>query len=129
MNKYTLASVGLALIIFALGVVVGNVTAGTSGSVAKNVQTAINKETTADSSGSATANGSAVAFTISIANLPDTQKAFLRTMGITGDTIPVTNSMLACAEASVGSERMTAIKNGETPSAGEGVKLAGCYKK
>lgn len=130
MNKQTFISVVMALIIFALGVVVGNIMAGRSGTVTANMQSAVGQEkTTKNTDNSPTENGSAVAFTISIANLPDSQKAFLRTMGITGDSIPVTNTMFACAQANVGSDRMTAIKNGETPSVGEGVKLAACYKK
>ena len=123
----------MAMLLFAAGVVVGSVTTDSDGTnLVKDAITtpfgSENNTTGSDTSSTAAAdNGSAVAFTISIADLPETQKAFLRTMGVTGDTIPVTNEMLACAEASVSAERINEIKNGAVPTVTEGVKLAGCY--
>ena len=140
MNKLTILTFVVALLIFAGGVVVGAMNAGSANSLITNVMRATkpvvkenidtdNPVQTKAAQAAASGNGSAVAFTLNLANLPDTQKAFLRTMGIAGDALPVTNNMLVCAEAAVGSDRMLAIKNGATPTMGEGLKLAGCYKK
>jgi hypothetical protein len=35
--------------------------------------------------------------------------------------------MVACAKTKLGTERMTAIENGDTPSFFEGTKLMACY--
>ena len=132
MNKQTFLTITLTLLVFTSGIIVGNLTAGRDGLDLRAITTQTeNKDngTLGATPGATTQAGAAVAFTISIANLPDAQKALLRTMGITGDTIPITNDMLVCAEAAVGNERITEIKNGVVPSMSEGLKLAGCYQK
>lgn len=141
MNKLNFVNVGVALLVFVSGIVVGNMTASsTVGTELHTVTTATKAVVTGKDSAATTTmnrtntagastNGNDIAFTISIANLPESQKALIRTMGITGDSIPVTNTMFGCAEATVGSDRMMAIKNGATPTMGEGLKLVGCYKK
>jgi len=39
----------------------------------------------------------------------------------------VTAAMFTCAEEKLGTDRITEIQNGATPSAIEGVSLVGCY--
>lgn len=132
MNQ-TLVSIALAIVIFTAGVFVGNLTAGdrspmeaisdTVGAVSadKDSQSATTADNTDDGA------GDEVIFTIDMSSLGATEKAFLASAGITGDSINVTASMYSCAEAKLGTQRITEIKNGATPSAAEGVKLVGCY--
>lgn len=68
-----------------------------------------------------------VAFTINLENVPEAQRAFLRTFGINGNTLTVSNAMFACAEASLGAARIAEIRNGAVPSAVEGAQLMACY--
>jgi len=135
MNK-TLMSAALAIFIFAGGVFVGNMTAGsnnlddvvsdTAGAVSDTVGTVADTvggdDEVADSSA-----GSEVIFTIDVSSLGATEKAFLASAGISGDSINVTAAMFTCAEAKLGTDRITEIQNGATPSAIEGVSLVGCY--
>lgn len=73
----------------------------------------------------ATAEGNT---TISTANLTDGQKKMLTAVGIDAESITVTPEMAACADASLGANRMSEIIGGATPSFSEGVKLVACYK-
>lgn len=56
------------------------------------------------------------------------QIKLLAAFGIDPNSVTITPTMIACAEASLGSARVEEIKNGATPSVTEGVKLAACYK-
>lgn len=56
------------------------------------------------------------------------QKAMLKSFGLDPNKITVTATMIACAEAKVGTARFTEIKNGATPSFLEGASLMTCYK-
>jgi hypothetical protein len=141
MNK-TLMSAALAIFIFAGGVFVGNMTAGsnnlddvvsdTAGAVSDTVGTVADTvggddEVTDSSASSASSAGSEVIFTIDVSSLGATEKAFLASAGISGDSINVTAAMFTCAEEKLGTDRITEIQNGATPSAIEGVSLVGCY--
>ncbi len=68
-------------------------------------------------------------FTISIATLPETQQFALRSMGVDGDELVITSTMVACAEVKLGAARVTEIKNGAGVSMSEGVTLIGCYSE
>lgn len=61
-------------------------------------------------------------------NLTDGQKKMLSVMGIDPNHIVLTPTMIACANASLGSDRIKALEGGATPSFTEGIKLAACYK-
>ena len=136
MNK-TLVSAALAVFIFAAGVFVGNMTAGSNnlndamsdsvGAVSDSVGAVSDTVGGGDNEAAGSAAGSEVIFTIDVSSLGATEKAFLASAGISGDSIDVTAAMYACAEAKLGMERITEIQNGATPSAIEGVSLVGCY--
>lgn len=61
--------------------------------------------------------------------LTDAQKQMLKNMGINPDTLVITPSMAACAEAKLGVARMSEIQNGATPSLLESAELLACYKQ
>ncbi len=63
---------------------------------------------------------------VSTAGLTPDQIKMLSALGI--DTNKVTPTMIACAEASLGASRTQEIKNGDSPSFTEGIKLMACYK-
>lgn len=133
----TFLTVAVALLIFVGGYVLGYLSADTADEVMEVASEQVSDNGTlsgavvADDAAPAQAtvvdNGDEVAFVIDVSQIPDSQRAFLRTMGIEGNEISVTNTMLACAEAEIGVERMGEIRYGATPSMSEGLKLAGCY--
>ncbi len=61
-------------------------------------------------------------------DLPATQQKMLETLGIDGETITITSTMLTCAEKAVGATRLTEIQKGSTPSTMESIKLLPCLK-
>ena len=65
--------------------------------------------------------------TLSADNLTPEQQALAQSLGIDPNTVTITQEMIVCAETKLGSDRVDAITNGETPSFSEGVTLAGCY--
>ncbi len=132
-TQYLLVAI-LMVLVFAVGFMVGRVTAPAEGTVSakmfngndKNQETsgATNDNggvsgTSADSGGSATINSS---------DLTEGQRKLLTAMGINADEFVVTAEMAACAEAKLGAGRMEQIKNGDTPSFSEGASLVACYK-
>jgi uncharacterized protein YaaQ len=147
----TFQAVVMGLLIFVTGFILGYFSADTTDAViemadeqmsevATNIQETVTGTEVSTSSTAATSdtesdtvsvpavnNGDAVAFTLDVSKIPESQRAFLRTMGIEGNQITVTNTMLACAEAEIGVARMSEIQYGATPSLSEGLKLAGCY--
>ena len=138
MSKNSFFAVISALVIFVCGYSLGYLSHDRAGTILKSAGTEMSD--TANSVGDTimgsnqsntpateVENGEAVAFVIDVSSIPDSQRAFLATMGIEGNEIAVTNTMLACAEASIGKERMGEIQYGATPSMSEGLKLAGCY--
>jgi len=138
MNNQTLttvAVVALAVVTFALGFIMGNMTAGGDSNPMSAMQEGIkNTKDAVTGSGSSAEdyagveNANEVAFTISGENLTDGQRKMLDTMGIDSAQLKVTYAMLACAEAEIGSSRVSEIQNGATPSFSEGLKLVGCYE-
>ena len=72
-------------------------------------------------------DSNSVAFSIDVTKLSDTQKTALRVAGIEGDSLKITNGMVACMEAKIGTEQMVVIKNGASPSITQGLALATCY--
>lgn len=137
MKQNTLGMFAAAVVIFVGGYLLGYVSADTASVVVNKAEEGMVKAVlevnevvqSAGDNGPAPVveNGDAVAFSINVESIPDSQRAFLQTMGITGNEIVVTNTMLACAEAEIGVERMIEIRDGATPSMSEGFKLAGCY--
>jgi hypothetical protein len=134
MPKNTFLTFIGALVIFVCGYGLGYLSADTAQSVIEKTGTQMSD--TANSVADVVTNtdpapvvenGDDVAFVIDVSSIPETQRAFLTTMGIEGNEIVVTKTMLACAEASIGVERMAEIQYGATPSMSEGLKLAGCY--
>lgn len=140
MNINPLGFTAVILLTFVIGVFVGNLTArpagkaidmGTVSEMTESAKDAVTSTVT----GNANTEGSTqtvtepdgVAFTINVSNLPDSQKTMLRTMGVEGNEIEITNGMMACAEAKVGSERLRAIRDGASPSISEGFSLMSCY--
>jgi len=143
MNK-TLMGAALAVFIFAAGVFVGNMTAGSNnlndavsdtmgavsegvGAVSDSVGAVADTVGGGDNEAAGSAADSEVIFTIDMSSLGAAEKAFLASAGISGDSIDVTAAMYTCAEAKLGTERITEIQNGAAPSAAEGVSLVGCY--
>ena len=134
MKQNTFGIVAAGLVIFVSGYVLGYLISDTadtamtsSGNQIKETAVEVSDMATSSVTTPAAQNGDAVAFTINVENIPETQRAFLKTMGITGNEIVVTNTILACAQAEIGIVRMVEIQNGATPSVSEGLALAGCY--
>ncbi len=67
--------------------------------------------------------------TVVTPTLTDSQKKMLESFGIDTEAVTVTASMVACAEAKLGSARVEEIKNGATPSFLEGASLFSCYNQ
>jgi len=65
---------------------------------------------------------------IEASSLTDGQIKLLSALGIDANNITVTPAMIACAETSLGDDRVVEITNGATPSFSEGLKLAACYQ-
>ena len=134
MKQNTFGIVAAGLVIFVSGYVLGYLISDTadtamtsSGNQIKETAVEVSDMATSSVTTPATPSGDEVAFTINVENIPETQRAFLKTMGITGNEIVVTNTILACAQAEIGIVRMVEIQNGATPSVSEGLALAGCY--
>ncbi len=134
MKQNTFGIVAAGLVIFVSGYLLGYLTSDTAntamtstGNQTKETAAEVGGTTTFNETTPATPSGDEVAFTINVENIPEAQRAFLKTMGITGNEIVVTNTMLACAQVEIGIDRMVEIQNGATPSVSEGLALAGCY--
>lgn len=129
-------STGMAIVIalmsLALGFFIGIMVTGNNLDEEKeNMSDAIDSMTDTVSGNESTTNEGAtddsVAFTIDISNLPESQQAMLKTMGIDDTELAITHSMVACAEAKLGVERTNEIQNGATPTVVEGTQLLACY--
>lgn len=77
--------------------------------------------------GAAAPAQSSEAFRFSVASLPPTQQAILRTFGVEGTEIVISNQMFSCMQAKISAERLVEIKSGTAPSFTEAVTLVGCY--
>lgn len=67
---------------------------------------------------------------IPLRNLPlsDTQRSLIETAGIDVETFVISPEMVTCAENTLGSERFSAIVEGDSPSFLEGTRLLGCIR-
>lgn len=68
-----------------------------------------------------------VAFRVQMSSLSPEQQTMLKTAGITGSEIEITNAMKTCAEQSIGASRTAEIAGGAKPSIIESGKLIICY--
>jgi hypothetical protein len=138
MNSHALITGVLLVVVFVAGFFVGRYTSfapstvadaipNTISDVAQSVQPSNSTATNGTASGGTAASAN-TGMTINLSSLSDSQRAMLKTFGITGDTVTLTPAMMACAEAKVGAARIEEIKNGATPSFSEGASLIACYR-
>lgn len=66
--------------------------------------------------------------TVSDDSLTPAQQAILKGFGYTQGTFTITESMITCAESSVGELRLNEIIEGSAPSPLEALKLLPCFK-
>lgn len=103
-----------------------------SGAVSEKVSTEIKQvdENTSAQAGTVTPQEeSAEPIILKTSTLSETQQKMLTTLGYTQDNITITPAMIACAEDSVGKERLNEIIQGSAPSPLESVQLLPCFKK
>jgi hypothetical protein len=131
-NNNGLVTGVVMVLIFFLGFLLGNYfgsndytpTSITGGGTGQSTQT---DETSGAPEGTSSA-GVTEDTQIDASMLSEGQIKLLQTLGVDTDNITITPEMVACAEAKVGAARMEEIKNGATPSFGEGASLVACYK-
>ena len=119
MNIHPLVFVTLVLLAFGIGFLGGRMSMIDLG----NIET-----TTQKSTGSTSESSNSSGTAVSGDALTPGQRQMLTAMGINPNEFTVTPEMVACAEAKLGAARVEEIKNGATPSFGEGVSLVACYK-
>lgn len=128
MRNNTFPSVALAVLIFVCGLIAGYLFAPVSDSVRSDtINTSDVLGSMTDDEANDNGDGSGVAFTINIEELSESQQVLVRSMGVDGNEIVVTNVMYSCAVAKVGENRLIEIKNGATPAFSEGASLMACY--
>jgi hypothetical protein len=66
---------------------------------------------------------------ISVKNLPETQRAMLSKLGFNESSITITPENFMCAQNALGVARMNELSSGGTPSITEGLTLLSCLKK
>lgn len=139
MNSHALITGVLLVVVFVAGFFVGRYTSFAPATVADAIPNTISdmaqqpQQQSGDTTTGGTVSGGTAAsantgMTINVNSLSDSQRAMLKALGITGDTITITPQMMACAEAKVGAARIEEIKNGATPSFSEGASLIACYR-
>lgn len=139
MNSHALITGVLLVVVFVAGFFVGRYTSFAPATVADVIPNTISDmaqpapQQSGDTTTGGTVSGGTAAsantgMTINVSSLSDSQRAMLKALGITGDTITITPQMMACAEAKVGAARIGEIKNGATPSFSEGASLIACYR-
>lgn len=119
----------LALIVaLGIGFLGGRMSVDTLGSVQTVEQGTVTstKNPVGVSTTSQTSSTPTVTPTAAPLQISDAQKKMLQALGI--DINKVTPTMIACAEASIGTARAKEIQGGATPSFSEGVKIVACYK-
>jgi len=132
-NKSSLVTGIVMVLVFIGGFALGYMVApsGTSDTESGMMDGVFNSE--ADPSGSDAAAQSSdntipeEGTTLDASAMTDGQRQLLESLGVDADSITLTPEMVACAEAKLGNERMTAIQSGDTPSFFEGTKLMACY--
>lgn len=138
-NKNGLITGVIMVLIFVAGFGLGHVTAypdkddtedGAEESIIENFFTD-DSQTTADTNpdreNSVSASMPAEGTTLDASAMTDGQRKLLESLGVDADSITITPQMIACAETSLGSDRVVEIQNGSTPSFVEGTKLMACY--
>jgi micrococcal nuclease len=65
---------------------------------------------------------------IDTTTLPSGQQQILNTFGLDESNVTITPEVVACAQTAIGTDRVAAITDGDTPSIIEGIKLANCYR-
>jgi len=124
MNSRTLLLGGILIVlVFITGFGIAHFTA-TPTTVIQN--TGGNGQT--PSTNGTTAASTTTGIVVKPSSLTDGQKKMLSVMGIDPNHIVLTPTMIACADASLGTARIAALEGGATPSFTEGIKLAACYK-
>ena len=129
MSSRTLLFAILIVLILAFGFWMWRSGTGTTTSFTTNTTT--NNGTTASptQTASGTVSGNTTGgVVVSPSKLTDGQKKMLSVMGIDPNHIVLTPTMIACANASLGTARIQALEGGATPSFTEGMKLAACYR-
>lgn len=91
--------------------------------------TTITSTTTSTTTVNTRINPTDVAFRVQMSSLSPEQQAVLKTAGITGTEIEITNEMKTCAEQSIGTGRTAEIAGGAKPSIIESGKLIVCYNR
>ncbi len=122
MNIHPLVFITLILLAFGVGFLGGKMSMMNLGDTQNTTETSAgptDESNSTNSSGDTSVSGN---------NLTPGQRQMLTAMGINADEFTVTAEMIACAETELGAERVEEIKNGATPSFGEGVSLVACYK-
>lgn len=103
---------------------------GTNNNADNNsTNTTITSTTTSTTTVNTGMNSTDVAFRIQMSSLSSEQQAMLRTAGISGSEIAITNEMKTCAEQSIGAGRTAEIADGAKPSIIESGKLIVCYNR
>ncbi len=133
MNSNPLVTSVVMVAVFILGLVIGHYAFPsaapiTVGGVSQTTKGSPEAAAPATSGATTSTDAPASGTTVNTSSLSPSQKAMLKALGIDAETIVVTPTMIACAEAAVGVSRAEEIKNGATPSFSEGVKLVACYK-
>lgn len=129
MNSRTLLFAILVVLILAFGFWMWRSGTGTTTSYTTNTITNNGTAATTTQTASGTVSGNTSGgVVVSPSRLTDGQKKMLSVMGIDPNHIVLTPTMIACADASLGSARIKELEGGATPSFTEGLKLAACYK-
>ena len=102
---------------------------GNTNSNTNTTNTSMTSTTTSTTTVNTQMNPDEVAFRVPLASLSAEQQAMLKTAGITGTEIAITNEMKTCAEQSIGASRTAEIAGGAKPSLIESGKLIVCYNR
>ena len=129
MNRSALITVFACLIAFVLGFVLGRFSYANStmDAVGDSIEQASESMGIPSNSLQDTEASQQNAVNVDTNTLTPGQRQLIEALGIDANSITITAEMVACAEAKLGSARVEEIKNGATPSFGEGVTLAACY--
>ena len=101
----------------------------TNNNPTNTTNTTITSTTTSTTTVNTAMNPTDVAFRVQMSSLSPEQQAMLRTAGISGSEIAITNEMKTCAEQSIGAGRTAEIAGGAKPSIIESGKLIVCYNR
>ena len=131
-RKQVLTIIALAILILIVGVMVGRSMALQElAKTAEVTKTAPPKATSEEPTDleAQTFVAPSEPVTIPESVMTERQQKARQFVGVDTKEIVITPEMFACAEASIGSQRMIDIQNGDTPSVVEGAKLLTCYNQ